>query len=86
MAAFCTPISTVSGGRKGLKLKTSVAHIWCIHDKDRPDEISCMNLLLVDEKVCNYSFVTLDCVHAQKHVGCYKLYIFFAHNYMVFVL
>jgi hypothetical protein len=52
MASVFTPISAVSGGKKDLKLKVRIAHIWCIPDKDRPNEISCMNLLLVDEKVC----------------------------------
>lgn len=51
MASVITPISAVSGGKKDLKLKVHIAHIWCIPDKDRPNEISCMNLLLVDEKV-----------------------------------
>jgi hypothetical protein len=53
MASVLTPISAVCGGKKDLKMKVRVAHIWNITDKDRPDEITCMNLLLIDEKVCS---------------------------------
>jgi len=53
MASMCVPISAISGGRKDLKLKARVAHIWLIRDKDKSDEIVCMNMLLVDEKVSN---------------------------------
>jgi len=51
MASIFTLISLVSGGRKGLKMKIRVAYIWCIPEKENPNEHSCMNLLLVDEKV-----------------------------------
>jgi len=51
MAASYTPISAISGGKKDLKLMVRVPHMWCITDKDRPDEIIFMNLLLVDVKV-----------------------------------
>ena len=49
----------MSGGRKDLKLKTRVSHIWLIPDKENADEIVCMNMLLVDEKV--YLFI-LQCI------------------------
>ena len=58
MASVFTPVSAVSGGKKNLKLKVRVAHIWNITDKEKPDEITCMNLLLIDEKVCVLSQIS----------------------------
>ena len=51
MANILTPIVTVTGGRKDLKLIVRVAHIWLIRDKENPDDIIFMNMILVDEKV-----------------------------------
>jgi len=51
MAERFTPISAIAGGKKDLKLMVRVPHMWCITDKDHPDQIIFMNLLLVDEKV-----------------------------------
>jgi len=44
MASVFTPVSAVSGGKKNLKLKVRVAHIWNITDKEKLDEITFMNL------------------------------------------
>ena len=51
MAIIFTPISAVTGGKKDLKLIVRVAHIWLIRDKENPDDIIFMNMILVDEKV-----------------------------------
>jgi hypothetical protein len=51
MANIFTPISAVTGGKKDLKLIVRVAHIWLIRDKENPDDIIFMNMILVDEKV-----------------------------------
>jgi hypothetical protein len=51
MANIFTPIAAVTGGRKDLKLIVRVAHIWLIRDKENPDDIIFMNMILVDEKV-----------------------------------
>jgi hypothetical protein len=51
MANIFTPISAVTGGKKDLKLIVCVAHIWLIRDKENPDDIIFMNMILVDEKV-----------------------------------
>jgi hypothetical protein len=55
MANIFTPISAVTGGRRDLKLIVRVAHIWLIRDKENPDDVIFMNMILVDEKV-NYMF------------------------------
>jgi len=52
MANKFTPISAISGGKKDLKLIVRVAHIWLIRDKENPDDIIFMNMMLVDDKVC----------------------------------
>jgi hypothetical protein len=51
MAEIYTTISAISGGKKDLKLIVRVPHIWCITDKENPNETIFMNMLLVDEKV-----------------------------------
>jgi hypothetical protein len=51
MANIFTPISAIKGGKKDLKLLVRVAHIWLIRDKENPDDIIFMNMILVDEKV-----------------------------------
>jgi len=51
MANIFTPISAVKGGKKDLKLLVRVARIWLIRDKENPDDIIFMNMILVDEKV-----------------------------------
>jgi hypothetical protein len=51
MANTFTPISAVTGGRRYLKLIVRVAHIWLIRDKENPDDVIFMNMILVDEKV-----------------------------------
>ena len=51
MANIFTPISAVTGGKRDLKLIVRVAHIWLIRDKENPDDIIFMNMILVDEKV-----------------------------------
>jgi len=51
MADKYTDIANISGGNKNMKLLVRVPHMWFITDKDHPDEIIFMNLLLVDEKV-----------------------------------
>jgi hypothetical protein len=51
MANTFTPISAVTGGRRDLKLIVRVAHIWLICDKENPDDVIFMNMILVDEKV-----------------------------------
>jgi hypothetical protein len=50
MANIYTPISAVTGGKKNLKLIVRVAHIWLICDKENPNNIIFMNMILVDEK------------------------------------
>ncbi|KEH25468.1 PIF1-like helicase [Medicago truncatula] len=50
MANIFTPISAVTGGKKDLKLIVRVTHIWLIRDKENPDDIIFMNMILVDEK------------------------------------
>jgi len=49
MSDFDTPISAIFGGKKNLKIIVRVTHIWCVHDKSNPSEITCINMLLVDE-------------------------------------
>jgi hypothetical protein len=51
MANTFTPISAVTGGRRDLKLIVRVTHIWLIRDKENPDDVIFMNMILVDEKV-----------------------------------
>jgi hypothetical protein len=51
MTNIFTPISAVTCGKKDLKLIVRVAHIWLIRDKENPDGIIFMNMILVDEKV-----------------------------------
>ena len=51
MTNIFTPISAIKGGKKDLKLLVRVAHIWLIRDKENPDDIIIMNMILVDEKV-----------------------------------
>jgi hypothetical protein len=51
MTNIFTPISAVTGGRKDLKLIVRVTYIWLIRDKENPDDIIFMNMILVDEKV-----------------------------------
>ncbi|AES76214.2 DUF223 domain protein [Medicago truncatula] len=50
MANKFTPISAISGGKKDIKLIVHVAHIWLICDKENPDDIIFMNMMLVEEK------------------------------------
>jgi len=52
MANTYTPLLAVTGGIRDLKMKVRVAHIWCIPTKKDPNDITFMNLLLVDDKVC----------------------------------
>jgi hypothetical protein len=62
MANIFTPISAIKGGKKDLKLLVRVAHIWLIHDKENPDDIIFMNMILVDEKVF---YINLMSYHIQ---------------------
>jgi len=57
MANIFTPISAVTGGKKDLKLIVLVAHIWLIRDKENPDDIIFMNMILVDEKIYYINFM-----------------------------
>jgi len=52
MANTYTPLLAVTGGKRDLKMKVRVAHIWCIPNKKDPNDITFMNLILVDDKVC----------------------------------
>lgn len=56
MANKFTPISAISGGKKDIKLIVHVAHIWLICDKENPDDIIFMNMMLVEEKVFYNTF------------------------------
>jgi len=57
MANIFTPISAVTCGKKDLKLIVRVAHIWLIRDKENPDDIIFMNMILVYEKVYYINFM-----------------------------
>jgi len=57
MTNIFTPISAVTDGKKDLKLIVRVAHIWLICDKENPDDIIFMNMILVDEKVYYINFM-----------------------------
>jgi len=57
MANTFTPISAVCGGKKDLKFIVRIAHIWCTHAKSNPNEITFMNMLLVDENVSLYALI-----------------------------
>jgi len=48
MTNIFTPISAVTGGKKDLKLIVRVTHIWLIRDKENPNDIVFMNMILVD--------------------------------------
>jgi hypothetical protein len=48
MTDILIPISAVTGD---LKLIVRVTHIWLIPNKENPDDIIFMNMILVDEKV-----------------------------------
>jgi len=62
MANIFTPISAMTGGKKDLKLIVHVTHIWLIRDKENPNDIIFMNMILVDEKVYYINFM-----YNQKH-------------------
>ena len=57
MTNIFTAISAVAGGKKDLKLIVRVTHIWLIRDKENPDDIIFMNMILVEEKVYYINFM-----------------------------
>lgn len=50
MANAYTNLLAVTGGKRDLKMKVHVAHVWCIPSKKDPKHITFMNILLVDDK------------------------------------
>ncbi len=51
MANIYTSLATLSPGKKDLKVKIRVANMWTVPDKYRPNVVTFMNLLLVDDQV-----------------------------------
>jgi len=73
----------VSSGRKDLKLIVRVAHIWLIRDKDNPDEIIFMNMLLVDEKVCSLKFIMRFVLLIYHAIGKGTIHITVGYYYTI---
>jgi hypothetical protein len=51
MANAYTNLLAVTGGKRDLKMKVRVAHVWCMPSKKDPNDITFMKILLVDDKV-----------------------------------
>jgi len=69
MANIYTPLLVVFGGKRDLKMKVRVAHILCIATRKDPNDITFMNILLVDDKVdCHMFFNQISSIFIHANV------------------